>query len=366
MLVCYLITVVGFSGCGSVEFDGGTTSRLSDGTYTGQKVDNLTWFWQCASAPADSPVTNKSSVVINDGGEHWFKSKSFDKTPLIFSGKVCPPVTYPRDILFLIDTSESMSDNDRRAGGTCGRLKAVEAIMNDVSQRGGNSRFGIITFSTKVNAKSSTLHRERGNLFADIAPGGSISDIICANAGNTSYGPPLAEAEKILKGSRPGAIKEIYFISDGIPSNPADDFGGIVAERLRTEGIAIGGKSQPVAVATVMLGDADDEILKNKIATRPELHRGSVLASDLAATLGKLAENDIKEGKVKYRSDASDPWTEIDIFPYLQDYSFSLPAISFDRALAPNGLEVVFEYRDRHENIFSSQGKISWTDVRTQ
>ncbi len=364
LLVPAAITMlISLHSCGSATFDGGTTAQPSDDVYHGQKVASLTWFWQCDSAPATPPVTNNSNVVITGGGDHRFKSASFDKTPMTFSGKICPPVTYPRDIIFVIDTSGSMNQNDPKIGNSCARMKSVEAIINDVSKRGGDPLYGIITFSDTVVAKSRSLWADRANLFDDVATRGSIVNTLCGANGNTAYGPPLSSAELILKGSRPGAMKEIYFISDG---EPQDRAGSAVSKRLQNPGVEIRGKYYPVSIATVMLGNADDSILRNDIASKSAdglpLHVGAVQASDLASTLSKLAENDIIDGTMKHRPTGAAQWQSIPLIQNMKDYSFSMPSITIDRTVAPKGLEVLFEYRDRHNNTYSNQGNILWTD----
>lgn len=363
----FLLLAGTLNSCGSATFDGGSTARSSGDAYRGQKVDHLTWFWQCESAPAVAPVTDQSKVVITGGGDHRFKSASFDKTPLQFSGKVCPPATYPRDIVFVVDTSGSMDENDPKVANSCARLKSLEAIINDINRRGGNSRFAIVTFASQVVAKSSAMFGDRSNLFADIARGGSIVNTLCAQSGSTSYGPPLTAAEQILAGGRANAMKEIYFISDG---EPYDDEGPAVSKRLQSPGVMVSGKYYPTSIATVMLGGANDSVLRNDIASKSSdgqpLHVGSVQASNLSATLSKLAENEIVDGKMKYRATGGPSWQEISLIPNLKDYSFSLPSITIDRSVAPSGLEVMFEYRDRHNNLYATQGQILWTDLADQ
>lgn len=371
----YSTAVVGLiAACGSAKFNDTTgKSKTADGWH-GQNVDRLTWFWQCDSAPAPQPATQDGNVVIVGSGDHTFKSTSFDKTPLIFSGKVCPPVTYPRDIIFVIDVSGSMADgwkqpgNDPMATGSCGRLKAVEAIVNDINARGGDSRFGIVTFANVVKAKSSKMWSEKSNLYRDIDGGGKIEDTLCAGSLGTSYGAGLGAAEAILTGSRPGAVKEIYFISDGVPDEPDETAGPTVAARLNSQGVIVsGGQKTPVSIATVMLGTGDDTILKTQIASVDSsgapMHVGSVQAAQLASTLSKLAENQITEGKMQYRPIGTDPWQEISLTQSLKDYSFSVPSITLDKSVAPKGLEVTFEYRDKKKNVYSSQGRILWSDA---
>ncbi len=356
-----------FTSCGSkANFNsGGSTRPTANGTaktgYYGQKVDKLTWFWQCDSAPAPPPETAGGSVVVSGAGDHNFKSASFNKTPLIFSGKVCPPVTYPRDIIFVIDVSGSMTGADPIANGSCGRLKAVETIINDIVSRGGDTRFGIVTFSSGLVARSSMLFGDRTNLFADVARGSTISDTICRASGGTNYGSALSGAESIFTGSRAQAIKELYFVSDGAPEDTA---GPALASRMKNPGISIGGKAIPVTIATAMLGAGDDSVLKKDIASKDNsgvaLHVGSVAASQLATTLSKLAANEILDSVMKYRAVGTEAWTEINLTASIIDYSFSVPSITIDKSVAPEGLEVHFEYLDQHNNKYISEGKILW------
>ncbi|MEI6398022.1 MAG: hypothetical protein WCO71_04550, partial [Pseudomonadota bacterium] len=115
------------------------------------------------------------------------------------------------------------------------------------------------------------------------------------------------------------------------------------------------------------LGTGDDTILKTQIASVDSsgapMHVGSVQAAQLASTLSKLAENQITEGKMQYRPIGTDPWQEISLTQSLKDYSFSVPSITLDKSVAPKGLEVTFEYRDKKKNVYSSQGRILWSDA---
>jgi uncharacterized protein YegL len=358
------VMLLSINSCGSARFDSGTNARDDDAYYQGQMVDQLTWFWQCESAPALAPAGYKSSVVIQNGGDHRFLSSSFTNTPMIFSGKVCPPSTYPRDIVFVIDVSGSMAGwggNDPKVSNSCGRLRAVQAIIDGIAtSSGGNARFAIVTFSSGVMAKSSSMYGTSSTLFGDVSRSGNIVNTLCAASGDTNYGAGLGAAEDILSGSRAGAIKEVYFISDG---EPTDNNGPAVAARLKQTGVLdTNGKRVPVSIATVMLGDANDEKLR-ELTSKPEMHAAHVSAGDLASVLGQLAENDIIEGKIKYRPIGTDVWNEITLMDKLQAYSFSVEASTVDGEIAPNGLEVLFEYRDQHDNIYSEKGQILWSDT---
>lgn len=354
------------NSCGSARFDGGTSARNDDAYYNGQDVEQLTWFWQCKSSPAPAPAGFKSNVVIQGGGKHKFFASSFSKTPLIFSGKVCPPSTYPRDIVFVIDVSGSMAGwggNDPKVNNSCGRLRAVQAIIDGIGSAGGDAQFAIVTFSSGVMAKSSSMYATTSSLFGDVAKSGSIANTLCAASGDTNYGAGLVAAEDILSGSRAGAIKEIYFVSDG---EPTDNNGPTVADRLKKTGVLDeDGKRVPVSIATVMLGSANDEKIR-ELTSKPEMHAGAVSAGDLADVLGELAKNDIVEGKIKYRPIGRDYWDEIMLMDKLQDYSFSVSASVIDQEIAPNGLDVSFQYRDQHDNIYSEEGQILWSEKPSQ
>lgn len=364
-LIALLCVLKFASACGSATFDGGSSGRPSADVYHGQDLDSLNWFWQCDSSPTEPPVGQNSNLVISGDGEHKFKSTSFSQTPLTFSGKVCPPVTYPRDIVFVIDVSGSMGGNggnDPKTNNSCGRLRAVESIINEITNRGSAAQFAIVTFSSGVTARSSAMFSERASLFADITRGGPLANTLCAASGNTSYGAGLGAAEAILQGSRPGAIKEVYFVSDG---EPTDSGGPAIAQRMKAPGVLVEGKSIPVTIATVMLGNADDTKLK-PIASSESLHVGAVQAGDLATVLSQLAANDIIDGTMRYRPIGTDAWEEISLKDQLRDYVFSVPSLKLDISTAPNGLEVVFEYEDQHKNIYSKQGKILWLDAATK
>lgn len=353
------------ASCGSARFDSGTNSRTNDAVYHGQDVEQLTWFWQCKTSPAASPAGFKNKVVIEGGGEHRFHGSSFANTPLIFSGKVCPPATFPRDIVFVIDVSGSMGGwggNDPKVNNSCGRLRAVQSIISGVEGGNGSTQFAIVTFSSGVAAKSSSMYGTAASLFADIAKNGAVSNTLCAAGGETNYGAGLSAAEDILSGSRLGATKEIYFVSDG---EPTDSDGPTVAARLKSSGVEIeGGKRAPVSIATVMLGDAKDDKLR-QLTSKPEMHAGAVSAGDLADVLGQLAENDIVEAKIKYRMIGDDEWKEVILMDKLDDYGFAIPTLNIDPIIAPDGLEVSFEYRDKHDTIYSEEGKILWTTSST-
>jgi uncharacterized protein YegL len=278
-------------------------------------------------------------------------------------------VKYPRDIVFVIDVSGSMSEtgqgkpNDGLKNGTCGRKSAIESIISGITSQGGDTRFGVVTFSSEqgFNNESSALFADRVNLFADIGTAGNSSQIICAAKGGTKYKSGFDRARDLLSIGRRGALKEIYFVSDGAPEDGVE--ATQVADELREIGVSVGGKSHLVQIATIMLGSADASKLKTMASVDKAgvaLHAESVNAKDLAATINKLSANEIDDGFIKYRSIGSDVWTEIRLRENMIGYDFTIPTFKLKSSEAPNGLEVRFEYHDQHNNIYESGGNIKW------
>lgn len=369
------------TSCGSSDFSGlggggskgsssgtGKTAPVAPAILPSVALTSLNWYWQCANDPGTAPVQGVSDAVIKDGGNHSFSTTNFAKdVPVTISGRLCPPSKYPRDIVFVIDVSGSMQQNDKEKSRSCGRLAAVKNIIANAVTQGKDARFGLVTFSDNVKAQSSAMFADDANLFADIGGAANPAAILCDTNGNTAYGAGLSAAEKILKSSRAGAIKEIYFISDGEPTDldaSMVSLGVPIASRLRLPGVSISGTMTPVKIATVKLGKEDGAVLKNNIASRDKngnpFYALATDASLLADTLNKLAANDIDTGTVKYRPIGDPNWTEIVIKDLVKDYNFTIPAFNTSVASAPNGLEVSFEYSDLHNNIYSNQGTIQW------
>lgn len=374
------ITLFGMlvASCGSSNFagSGGGKGKGSDANPTttptpttepvpidpSVSLTSLNWYWQCKTDPGTAPVQGPLDAVVKDGGDHGFSTTNFaNDVPVTISGRLCPPSKYPRDIIFVIDVSGSMQSNDKEKTNSCGRLAAVKTIIANAVANGKDARFGIVTFSDNVKAQSSAMFADDANLFADIGGATNPQNILCDHGGNTAYGNALSGAEQILKSSRSGANKEIYFISDG---EPTDNAGPSIASRLRTSGVSINGTLTPVQIATVMLGKDDGLILKNDIASKDKNNNPFyALATDaslLAETLNKLAANDIDTGSIKYRPVGNPSWTEVSLMELVKDYNFSLPSFNTSSASAPNGLEVSFEYRDLHNNVYSNKGTIKW------
>lgn len=368
------------TSCGSADFQSGGSGGSAKPTPAPPAdvglttIESLTWFWQCASDPASAPSSKGRNLVINGEGSHSISAKAISESgvPLTISGRVCPPTKYPRDIIFVIDVSGSMSTspgNDVRtgsaqAGYTCGRLQAVDAIIANIAAQGGDVRYGIVTFNDVVVKKSSATFSDRANLFADIAAGSTPDSVLCTGVGGTNYSQGLSGAQTLLQNSRPGALKEIYFVSDGLPNAADENPSKALATKLKTEGVSVQGTLTPVKIATVMLGAASSAELQPMASLDKKgasMHANASDASKLAATLSSLAANDIDDGVVRYRATGSDKWTEVALKPNMKGYDFAMPAFQLIPSSVPNGLDLEFEYRDNHNNKFLNKGNIVWS-----
>lgn len=370
-------------GCGGDADFGGSGSRKKSEDNTkadaggGDEVDeppgddsanlspyaSLTWYWQCATDPVNVPAPTEDDAIVENEGPHEMQKSKLAGTPVTISGHLCPPAQLPRDIMFVIDTSGSMggtTNNDPRIGDTCGRLQAVESVI--AAAPAGSARFGITTFSSTVDATTSGLFETKDQLFANIAPGGNIADVLCAANGSTNYGTGLDRAEVLLKGGRADATKEIYFVSDGQPSDGTA--GPAKAQTLKTVGVNIGTEFIPVTIATVMLAGVDT-VLESEMASRDAngkaLHAYVAQTGELTKALTDLAANEIVSAELSYRPMGGGDWIALDLMSHLQGYDFTLPPFTIDIEDGAPGLEVLYEYRDRHDHRVATGGKILWT-----
>ena len=325
-------------------------------------LSSLTWYWQCDSDKAKPPAaaSGKDPVLVG-AGPFSIPQQMVQGMPVTFAGHMCKPATMKRDIVFIIDVSGSMFFNDPRVGAGCGRLNAIQTVIQ--SSAGGAAKLGLVTFGSGVKKVSTGLFDTQDKLFADAAASGTIADTVCAATDETNYQGSLQAANNLLQTGRADATKEIYFISDGEPTKGYD--GIAEATALKSTGIQVAGKAVPVTIATVML-NGSDQVLEKSIASKDAsgkpLHAYVKNAADLAQALSKLANNGITSATLKYRPVGGDQWTNVDLMPYVKGYDFSVPSINMTKDQAPDGIEVVVQYADQQGNSYSSSGKLTWAD----
>ena len=354
----------GFSSGQGPAFTTGDANRR-DGSYDptlhGQY---LTWDIPCDKSQGEPATTpDGKPVLFIGGGDHVVSKADVADRPIIFSGKVCHASDSKRDIVLVVDVSGSMDDNDPRKGNSCARLRALDQVLQ-ISASGQNNQFAIATFSSAVEVASSRFFDNAQDLYADLSANGNIADVVCAETSGTNYTAGFQEAWNRLSMGRPDALKEVYFLSDGAPDRGKE--GVELAAQLKAGGINIDGKYIKTTIATVMLGSGNDDILKNKIASKtPD---GTVLharadASNLADILGQLAQNGIQTGYLNYRAlTAGDQgkWQRVDLRPYLKDGGFILPSMAVDPSTVGTGIEIRLEYYDRTGQKYVVSGRLIW------
>lgn len=391
------VAFLGLPGCGGdATFSGPGGSASADQTKgkdgeddSGKEVDepppddgnpatqppfaSLTWFWQCDAAPVDAPAPKTDKDVVVEGiGPHEFDKDQLRGTPVTISGNVCAPEQLPRDIVFVVDVSGSNGNqynadgslakagNDPLDGtGGCGRLTALKSTMAAIPA--GTARFGLVTFSDGVKATSSGFFESGDLLFANLAPAGNIADVVCAAAGGTQYDDAFIGASGLLSTGADDATKEIYFISDGQPDLFAN--GVPEATELKNVGVAVGTELIIVTIAGIMLKGVDQVIEQQLVSTDSsgkKLYAHVEDSAGLTEALASLAANEIAGGEVKYRPIGGTDYTTLPLKDHLQGFNFTLPSFNIDIEKAPLGLEMLFEYFDRHDNRYATGGKILW------
>lgn len=325
----------------------------------------LTWFWQCTSNPVPTPAAKPTEQVLEGTGPHKIDHEKLKGTPITFSGHLCEPKELSRDIVFVVDVSGSMNQNDPRVGDSCGRLQAIESVMASVTN--GNANFSIVTFGTLLTRSSTTFFNNQQDLYADITGGGNIADTLCSNGGGTNYDAGLTRSAALLNLGREMATKEIYFISDGKPNGGQD--GIAIASNLKMNGVTINGKQQNVTIATVMLA-GQDEVLEKFIAstdsTGKPMHAFVAQTAELAKVLTDLSDNEIVGAELRYRAVGGDQFTVLNLLDHLKGFDFVLPSINIDVAGQSEGLEVEYEYWDKHDNRYTTGGKLLWTAISSE
>ncbi len=363
-MVLAMVAGISAAGCGSNEFSGNTGTQSSSDQNPVPTPDSLQWLWGCDAGQEAQATADANENTIEGIGPHTLSRFKFGGKPVTVSGKLCAPPKTKRDIIFVIDVSGSMTGGLLFAGAdplrsnSCGRLAAIHDVM-ELAAKNGDTRFGVVTFSSAKVAASSTMFANESDLFTDLIAGSGkshISQIICAGSGDTNYDEGLRGGWDLLKATkRAEAVQEIYFISDGVP-DPAQYDGIAMSREIR----------KAASVATVMLGSANDVVMREYIASRDAAnkpyHAHAANSSQLAKVLAKLASNDIQGGTLQYRAAGEAAWTDIDLTPHIGNGQFKAPSFKIDPAAAPDGLELHFSYWDRFGHTFENSGTIVWKE----
>ena len=216
----------------------------------------------------NSPLQNIRREVLTfrchgDGdastGEIEFTGKPEERIHAMVKGEFCPASTEKINVLFIVDFSASMGrwrktdadnwreGNDVQQNGTCGRLKAAQAIMNKFDQQlVANNRInvGTIAFAGDIVADySDTNLQSAQNYQAQLtserycrfvaqstAPAAQAPGAIAPQSsrfgrsainGHTNYQAAFDKARGMLAGVKGRSV--VYFISDGAPTLPSQN-----------------------------------------------------------------------------------------------------------------------------------------------
>ena len=331
----------------------------------------INWLWECKNGLDGTMETNEDGIfTLYGSGQYQIPVDPEGTVSLNFSGSFCPFVMLPRDIIFVIDASSSMYENDPQENGTCGRYNAIKGTLDALPDSG--MQFAVVMFSDQVLYKSTKFFTSQTELFAELVKTSGLStaqDVICASKYTTDYDSPLIAARTLLTGGRLEAKKEIFFISDGDPNIGE---GEEIAKELKEQGVNVNGSTIPVTIATIMLNGPDESKLKNKIASRDQdnipLHARVMNAQDLAKVLEALATNKIVGGEIKYLSKENHPASSEDWMVQLlsresEEVDFAVPTIDFLVKDAPFGIDAVFTYWDRMGKAYESKGTYYWRSI---
>ncbi len=205
------------SACNTVAFD-------SDGKKTsGSKPEPVA---ESGSGSKDGGVSTPAKPSLEPGEDNDLaldcKTKRLELrgkagASLPIRGKLCglpdPRAKAEATVMFIVDVSGSMVQNDPMVGGSCGRLKAAEAIVGLLDKTNTASdgvHLGVLGFADVVAHAVDPIPLSMFR--AKLNP-----DVFCAmRGGGTNYDAALTLALDALKGFE--GPKAVYFISDGLPT----------------------------------------------------------------------------------------------------------------------------------------------------
>ncbi len=282
---------------------------------------------------------------------------------LTISGVLCDTRYLPRDVVFVIDTSASMRDNDPvDADGSCARSRAMDRMVAYLS-RFDNAQVGLVTYNSYVSVMHDRLVPAT-KFYADyMAMHTRMQEFLCYADFYTNYRRALLQTEKLLNTGRTDSFREIYFFSDGEPresifsfENPA---GLHIAKRLR----------ENATIATIGLGKTG--ILKEDIASRVNgepLHRQAERLGELFTLLRELVQTKNVSAELTYRYLGTEESYAIDIRQEtgaVEDEFFQLDPLLFtidaDDPQKNKGIAVEIKYWDSNGNTYHASSELHFT-----
>lgn len=301
-----VLGTIALVGCGETSFKSGNNKKSADLVKPKDPVHN-TLKLKCDDANGSAKLTtafagdNRSQVKIE--GEFCGVEESTSE------GKLT--------VLFVVDRSGSMEENDPLTDGSCGRLKAAEALVKKLE---GSMKPGIgIDVGMQPFGDLATTAVSVQSLAAFKAS--LTTALFCDNGdGATNYDDAFRAAKTTLESVE--GPKAVYFVSDGLPTRAGSDpFGGFslptlgqstedilkdvqdkgvkAAEALRAlpgvtlnaiylSGSAASGPTVPTTTVVPGLSGIDPQIYLEQIAGAKERVRLATDADALAAQIVTL------------------------------------------------------------------------------
>ena len=204
---------------------------------------------------SEAPVLKEVRVVCSTGYDSSvatidYRAPKSQKVSMQVRGEFCPQSTEKLSVLLAVDYSASMGKHifdktntvsdgsDPLVNGSCGRLRAVQAIVKKLkdSAKGSDAiSVAILPFASKALTSAGTKsafialssidsYVNQENFCRYISQGaeyntpGALSQGETGSAPGTNYADVFAKSQSIL--SRVSGQKLMYFISDGEPTEP--------------------------------------------------------------------------------------------------------------------------------------------------
>ncbi len=213
ILVC--LTALGAQGCNETSFKSGADKK------PGAQV-----------TPVLQPTHKNIKIPCKNGESKLVTTLSGSvKTSLVVDGEFCGipgnTETGKLTVFFVLDFSGSMQQNDPIEAGSCGRLKAAQAIVSKLESSmkdGIELSAGLLQFGDKALP---AFNPEALNTFKSHLTEAKF----CENTRSaTNYQAAFDATKEVL--AKVDGPKVIYFISDGMPTVSANSSGNIFTGKI--------------------------------------------------------------------------------------------------------------------------------------
>jgi hypothetical protein len=313
----------------------------------------LLWSWNCNDK--NGVIPSPGDVHLMDGGDFKLNS-SDDGYSLRVAGDACEPNSSARDIMLVVDVSNSSGLTDPVRGGGCGRSDAVVGFLDKLPQN-HDTRVAIITFNDQVVRQTSSFlaPEEIRRTFVD-------TGALCVASGSNDFQKPLRAAESMFNlGNgfvREFAAKELYFISDGgLPLSPEVD-GTWEARILKGSG--------KVTIYTIFFGEGNEgfytiqSMASKDAVTGASFHTVVPDVKDLKSQMLSRIFQKIVDGRIQLRSPGASEGYEYKLSDIAQTGKFDVNAGQISKRIFPEGVEFRLDYWTNAKKRFGGAGVISW------